>query len=309
MKMREESEPEEEPRPEPQEPQREPEDEPEEPVDDDPEEPDYFAELVLDDEQIARNRSVCGSKREDTMTDTDKPMPGYFPLHAAKDPMTGAVCFAPMLRFDMDDPNAPDAGHSLADAIVMAIDESADGVGDADGKVIYDRADCERLFELAQDLKNLRYRFPSEFLAKKRWVLWKPIWNEAKKKFGKPPFSPLTGRALSGEMGSAEREANYVDFDAVETAALKYRLKVGINLTAEDNCVVVDFDDAFKDGVIDSTVTTWLKHLPSYAQSTALRAPGFISLASEPSTRRSTPTRSAKPPWSSSTIPSSLAPA
>ena len=70
----------------------------------------------------------------------------------------------------------------------------------------------------------------------------------------KPPFSPLTGRPLPVEMGSPEREANYVDFDAVETAALRYGLKVGINLTAEDNCVVVDFDDAFKDGVLDSTV-------------------------------------------------------
>ena len=66
MKMREESEPEEEPRPEPR-TAREPEEEPEEPVDDDPEEPDYFAELVLDDEQIAeikRLREARGGRHD-----------------------------------------------------------------------------------------------------------------------------------------------------------------------------------------------------------------------------------------------------
>src|ERR1700674_375216 len=54
----------------------------------------------------------------------------------------------------VDDPTlGPDAGFTLVDAIVLS---DGEGVCDGNGEVVYDHQQCERLFELASTLHDIR---------------------------------------------------------------------------------------------------------------------------------------------------------
>ena len=173
-----------------------------------------------------------------------------------------------LIEFDElaeDDPAlGPDRGYSMADAIVLS---SGEGVADEQGNIIYNIEQATELFELASMLKNIRDNFPNELQTRRQWVLWKEITDKNNPgHFSKQPFSPLTGMQLSGGHGSPERERHYLTFNDVETAAFKYRLGVGFEVTEADPFAVVDFDKAIRDGAIHPAVCDLLKYLPGYVE-------------------------------------------
>ncbi len=188
---------------------------------------------------------------------------GYFPLYKE----TPDSRLAPVAMWH---PVGQDSDENwlLADAMAVVVAGLAEAVGDADGQVVYDRAQCERLLELAQTVKSIRCRFPGELLGRRQWVLWHRVPDKERPgKFRKPPHSPRTGQLLEGKKTSAERQSHYMTFDDVEVAALKHGLDgVGIELTADDPYVIVDFDGAVQDGVPHPDVKTWLRWFPTYTE-------------------------------------------
>ena len=98
---------------------------------------------------------------------------------------------------------------------------------------------------------------PPELLDLKRWCGWRAVWDESKKKFKKPPASPLTGEGI----GAVEKyREHFVTFAEAVAGAQQHLLDgVGFVFTEEDPYVGVDFDDAIKDGVTQPAVESWLK--------------------------------------------------
>ena len=97
-------------------------------------------------------------------------------------------------------------------------------------------------------------QIPEELRPLKRWVLWKPTWDESKQKFRKPPHSPLTGEGIGA---TKKYESHFVTFDEALVAAHKHGLGVGFVFVDGDGYVGIDFDDCLENGTLSKSVETW----------------------------------------------------
>jgi putative DNA primase/helicase len=105
---------------------------------------------------------------------------------------------------------------------------------------------------------------PPELRPLKRWCAWQARWDEAKGKWRKPPFSPVTGEGVGPVSKNAE---HFLDFDAALAGSKHHHLDgVGFVFLREDGYCGVDFDDCRKDGIIHPEVVTWLRWFPSYKE-------------------------------------------
>lgn len=105
---------------------------------------------------------------------------------------------------------------------------------------------------------------PSELRPLKRWIGWKGVWDDSKKKWRKPPHSSITGEAI----GATEKWAeHWVTFDEALAGAQERELDgVGFVFKKGDGFVGVDFDDCVADGEITPEARSWLNWFPSYTE-------------------------------------------
>ena len=105
---------------------------------------------------------------------------------------------------------------------------------------------------------------PPELLELKRWCGWRAVWDESKKKFKKPPYSPVTGEAIGPVIKWAE---HWLTFDQALAGVRQQGLDgLGFVFLEADGYLGVDFDDCRQDGVIHPAVQSWLQWLPSYQE-------------------------------------------
>jgi hypothetical protein len=105
---------------------------------------------------------------------------------------------------------------------------------------------------------------PEELRPLKRWVGWRAVYDENKKKWKKPPHSPVTGEGI----GAVEKWAeHWLTFEEARAGVVKHKLDgVGFVFKDGDGYVGIDFDDCRVDGKNHSVVDSWLKWLPTYAE-------------------------------------------
>ncbi len=105
---------------------------------------------------------------------------------------------------------------------------------------------------------------PAELRGLLRWIAWRATWDEGKKKWRKPPYSPTTGEAI----GAVRKYSNhFTSLDAALTGAAKHHLDgVGFVFLAEDGLIGIDFDGCIKDNVVHPVVEQWLRWFPSYVE-------------------------------------------
>jgi primase-polymerase (primpol)-like protein len=104
---------------------------------------------------------------------------------------------------------------------------------------------------------------PSELLGLKRWVGWQAVWDSSRKKWKKPPRSPVTGECIGANTpkeGKTDWSSHWLTFDEARAGAIKHKLDgIGFVFVAADGYVGIDFDNCVKDGVIDPVVLSWLQ--------------------------------------------------
>jgi putative DNA primase/helicase len=92
-----------------------------------------------------------------------------------------------------------------------------------------------------------------------RWVCWRRVQDENNpEKFRKPPFSPLSEKAI----GAVEKyAAEFTDFATARAAAVRHKMSgVGFVFRQGDELTGIDIDGAVgADGVIDPEVQNWLR--------------------------------------------------
>lgn len=95
---------------------------------------------------------------------------------------------------------------------------------------------------------------PDELRRLTRWVCWNYKWDDDKKDWIKPPYSPRSG--------PEEWQKNLVSFDEARSVALRSRHGIGFKPETTDNFVFLDFDNCLCDGVLDTAVANWLRFFP-----------------------------------------------
>lgn len=106
---------------------------------------------------------------------------------------------------------------------------------------------------------------PAELRHLKRWVGWRAQWDESKKKWKKPPHSPVTGKGI----GAVEKYIDHwLTFDEAIDGVHKHGLDgVGFVFKDGDGYVGIDFDDCrTTDGTLDPAAAAWLRWFPTYTE-------------------------------------------
>lgn len=100
---------------------------------------------------------------------------------------------------------------------------------------------------------------PPELLHLKRWVGYLTKWDESKKKWKKPPHSPLDGSAIGATPKYAE---HFTTFAEAVAGVQKHGLDgVGFVFVEGDGYAGIDFDNCIDPdtGEMDPAVAQWLK--------------------------------------------------
>jgi putative DNA primase/helicase len=107
-----------------------------------------------------------------------------------------------------------------------------------------------------------RDHIPAELLPWRRFCAGKPVWDESKSKYKKPPYSPVTGEGVGPIPRYAE---HFLPFDKAEAGTRRHGLPLmGMVFFKEDGLVCIDIDDAYnQEGVLDPDVKMWLRWFPS----------------------------------------------
>jgi len=98
-------------------------------------------------------------------------------------------------------------------------------------------------------------QIPSE-LRSLKWCAYKLVYNKDKKKFDKPPYSPVNGSAIGATKKYVE---HFVKLDEAIAGIAKHKLNGPSFVFLESSAYVgIDFDDAVTDGVVHPEVLNWI---------------------------------------------------
>lgn len=103
---------------------------------------------------------------------------------------------------------------------------------------------------------------PSELRPLKRWCAFRFEYDPSKKKFRKPPASPVTGEAIAATDKYKEHRRT---FDEALEGARKFQCD-GLGFVLGDGYIGIDFDDCRQGDVIDPAVQNWLQWFPTYQE-------------------------------------------
>lgn len=107
----------------------------------------------------------------------------------------------------------------------------------------------------------MAHQVPASLAIRPNWVCWRKVPDANNPlKFRKPPFSPLSGKAI----GAVEKYAAEFTYFAYARAAAVRRKMTGLGyvLRRSEGILGIDFDNCFKDGVLNADVQDWLKFFP-----------------------------------------------
>jgi hypothetical protein len=107
-------------------------------------------------------------------------------------------------------------------------------------------------------------QLPAELLPLKRWCGFKLVWDDSKKKWRKPPASPVDGTGIAP---TAKYEADFVTATEALAGITKHHLDgLGFEFAEGDGYVGIDFDNAIQDGIVKPAVENWLPWFPTFAE-------------------------------------------
>ncbi|MBP2641029.1 MAG: hypothetical protein H6Q66_1980 [Firmicutes bacterium] len=99
----------------------------------------------------------------------------------------------------------------------------------------------------------------NQFIDETRWVCYKKVWDESRRKFNKIPISPITG---CGAKSNDSRTWATYNQALVCMRSHKKIAGIMIALSADDDLVGIDIDDCISDGQI-STLAQRIIHVAS----------------------------------------------